>query len=34
MGKRVVLHYRELRYVPTTCFGETNYFVDRAEIVD
>jgi hypothetical protein len=34
MGKRVVLHYRELRYVPTTCFGETNYFVDRADIVD
>ena len=34
MGKRVVLHYRELRYVPTTCFGETNYFVDGADIVD
>ena len=34
MGKRVVLHYRELRYVPTTCFGETNYFVDRAAIVE
>lgn len=34
MGKRVVLHYRELRFVPTTCFGETNYFVDRADIVD
>ena len=34
MGKRVVLHYRELCYVPTTCFGETNYFVDRADIVD
>jgi hypothetical protein len=34
MGKRVTLHYRELRYVPTTCFGETSYFVDRADIVD
>ncbi len=34
IGKRVVLHYRELRYVPTTCFGETNYFVDRAEIAE
>jgi hypothetical protein len=34
MGKRVILHYREMRYVPTTCFGETQYFVDRAEIVD
>ena len=34
MGKRVVLHYRELRYVPTTCFGETNYFVDHAEVTE
>ncbi|MBK9999428.1 MAG: hypothetical protein IPO99_20445 [Nitrospira sp.] len=21
MGKRVVLHYKEFRYIPTTCFG-------------
>ncbi len=28
MGKKVVLHYRELRYLPSTCFGETPYFVD------
>ena len=34
MGKRVVLHYRELRFVPTTCFGDTHYFVDRADIVE
>ncbi len=34
MGKRVTLHYRELRFVPTTCFGETNHFVDGAEIVN
>lgn len=27
-GGRMVLHYREHRGVPTTCFGETNYFVD------
>jgi len=32
MGKRLVLHYKEFRYLPTTCFGETAYFVDRAEI--
>jgi hypothetical protein len=32
IGKRVVLHYRELRFVPTTCFGETNHFVDRAQL--
>jgi hypothetical protein len=31
MGKRVVLHYKEYRYIPSSCFGETNYFVDRVE---
>ena len=31
MGKRVVLHYKEFRYLPTACFGETTYFVDRVE---
>jgi hypothetical protein len=32
MGKRLVLHYKEYRYLPTTCFGETAYFVDHIEI--
>jgi hypothetical protein len=32
MGKRVVLHYKEFRYLPTNCFGETTYFVDRVEV--
>ena len=32
MGKRVILHYKEYRYIPTTCFGETAYFVDKVEI--
>lgn len=32
MGKRVILHYKEYRYIPTTCFGETTYFVDHVEI--
>jgi hypothetical protein len=27
LGKRVVLHYREHRGLPTSCFGETRYFV-------
>jgi hypothetical protein len=34
MGKRVVLHYKEFRYLPTTCFGETTYFVDRVDVQD
>lgn len=32
MGKRVILHYKEYRNIPTTCFGETSYFVDKVEI--
>ena len=28
LGKKVVLRYREFRYLPSTCFGETPYFVD------
>ena len=34
MGKRLVLHYKEYRYLPTTCFGETAYFVDRFEVTE
>jgi hypothetical protein len=34
MGKRLVLHYKEYRYLPTTCFGETAYFVDRVDITE
>lgn len=32
MGQRVVLHYAEHRGVPTTCFGETAYFVDSITV--
>ncbi len=31
LGKKVILHYKEHRGLPTTCFGETAYFVDRVE---
>lgn len=27
MGQQVSLHYEEKRGIPTSCFGETNYFV-------
>jgi hypothetical protein len=27
-GKRVVLHYQQHKFIPTSCFGETEYFVD------
>lgn len=27
-GKRVVLHYQQHKFIPTSCFGDTEYFVD------
>jgi len=33
-GKRVVLHYKEHRGVPTDCFGETQYHVDDVRIIE
>jgi hypothetical protein len=32
LGKRVVLHYQEHRGVPTSCFGDTPYFVDSVAV--
>ena len=32
VGKRVVLHYAEHRGVPTSCFGDTPYFVDKVTV--
>jgi hypothetical protein len=29
LGKRVVVHYKEHRGIPTNCFGETAYYVDH-----
>ncbi len=34
IGRRVVLHYREHRGIPTDCFGQTAYFVDSVSIAD
>jgi len=33
LGRRVSLHYKEHRGVPTTCFGHTGYFVDSVSVV-
>jgi hypothetical protein len=33
VGQQVRMHYEEHRGLPTTCFGETDYFVDRFEII-
>lgn len=28
-GKRVVLHYRQHKFIPVSCFGDTEYFIDN-----
>jgi hypothetical protein len=34
-GKRVVLTYKQHKFIPLTCFGETEYFIyDARELVD
>ena len=34
VGRRVQLHYTEHRGIPSSCFGDTSYFVDRVTLVD
>jgi hypothetical protein len=34
-GKRVVLHYHQHKFVPTSCFAETEYFIgDVREVLE
>ena len=32
-GKKVTLHYEQHIYVPTSCFGETEYFVTQVDSI-
>lgn len=32
LGKHIVLFYKEHRGVPTSCFGDTGYYVDNARL--
>jgi hypothetical protein len=34
VGHRVQLHYTEHKGIPTDCFADTRYFVDRVTVVD
>ncbi len=34
MGKRVALHYEEKVGIPTSCFGDTRYYVTKVSVVD
>jgi hypothetical protein len=33
LGQRVRLHYEQHKFVPTSCFGETEYFVSKVELL-
>jgi hypothetical protein len=32
-GKRVALHYKEKRGIPSSCFGDTNYFISDMRVL-
>ncbi|MGL5005180.1 MAG: hypothetical protein ACRDAM_19740 [Casimicrobium sp.] len=34
LGKRVSLHYEEKLGLPTSCFGDTRYFVTKVVVVE
>ena len=34
VGKRMALHYQQHRWIPNSCFGETEYFVDDVRIME
>jgi hypothetical protein len=33
VGKRVALHYEQHKWVPSSCFGETQYFVTDVRVI-
>jgi len=34
LGKRVSLHYDQHKWLPTSCFGETEYFVSGVQVTE
>jgi hypothetical protein len=34
VGKRMALHYEQHKWVPTSCFGDTEYFVSDVRVVE
>jgi hypothetical protein len=34
IGKRVALHYEQHRWIPSSCFGETEYFVTGVRVAE
>jgi len=34
VGKRMALHYEQHRWVPSACFGDTEYFVNEVRVME
>ena len=34
VGKRMALHYEQHKWIPSSCFGETEYFVTEAHVTE
>jgi len=34
VGKRVALHYKQHKWIPTSCFGDTEFFVTGVHVVE
>jgi hypothetical protein len=34
LGKRVAMHYEQHKWLPSSCFGETEYFVDSVQVTE
>jgi hypothetical protein len=34
LGKRVALHYEQHKWIPSACFGETEYFVTGMQVTE
>jgi hypothetical protein len=32
IGKRMTLHYEQRKWIPSSCFGDTEYFVTAAQV--
>jgi len=34
VGKRMALHYQQHKWLPTSCFGDTEYFVTEVRVME
>ena len=34
VGKRMALHYQQHKWIPSSCFGDTEYFVTRVTVAE